>query len=48
MPVLWRMIGREQDDTDEPLTQVAASERLVTVLGLAGDGDGCTWRWWYC
>lgn len=36
MQVLWQMIGREQESQDTPLTQVAASERLVTVLGLQG------------
>ena len=36
MQVLWRMIEREQTNDDAPLTQVAASERLVMVLGLGG------------
>ena len=30
------MIGREQDADVAPLTQVVASKRLVTVLGLTG------------
>lgn len=36
MQVLWQLIGREQPNDEAPLTQVAASKRLVTVLGLGG------------